>query len=307
MRYGKAVLHLPALSRQTHCERETRSRVTASRVLPCCVVLLLAWVPAVGWAQVGRGFVSVEAYVGLARVVHVGKIVELKQIEYDKPLTSTQQLGKPYRLVFQVSETIRGAGVERLELVLSLQSTHYLEYMREQSVEIMLVGGPNRLDRYASAKVGIEEQGRRVDGEWYQFRLLDPVKVPESGSEAEIAKQLNRRYDSCRMFTNELEIVVGREAILKRARAFAKANTKLLSAVSLRVPNEFGALCGDPNAYCLIMLPICPDTRKTLIALKDDPGLILRRIESHDENYNRSLLLDETEKSLAKFPERDGK
>lgn len=287
------------------------------RMLFACLTggLLL---PAVGWAQVGRVFVSAEAYVGLARVVHVGRIVEFKQIEYEKPLTSTQKSGKPYRLVFEVSETIRGDAVKRLELVLSLQSTHILEYMREQSVEIMLVGGPNRLDTFPPAKVGIEEQGKRVDGEWYQFRLLDPVKIPESGSGAAIASQLNKSYDSCRMFTNELEIVVGRKAILKRARAFAKENTKMLSAVSLIVPNEFGALCGSPNAYCAIMFPMCPGTRKTLTALKNDPGLVLRPIKSRVENDNRSRLLAEaeehrtrllaeTEKALAKFPDGDGK
>jgi len=181
------------------------------------------------------------------------------------------------------------------------------------------VGGLNLLDTEPVWEVvGIEEQGKRVDGQWYQFRLLDPVKVPKSASGAAIASQLNMHYDSCRMFTNELEIVVGREAILARARTFAKENGKMLSAVLLSVPNEFGALCGSPNAYCAIMLPMCPSTRKTLIALKNDPGLVLRRIKSRVENDNRSRLLAEdearrtrllaeTEKALAKFSDGDGK
>jgi hypothetical protein len=90
--------------------------------------------------------------------------------------------------------------------------------MRDHSVEIMLVGGPNRLNRSPVAKVGIEEQGTPVDGDWYQFRLLDPLKVPKSGREASIAAQINKSYDSCRMFTNELKIVVGHKAILNHAR-----------------------------------------------------------------------------------------
>ena len=284
---------------------ENRATLAVSRVWQGFVVLLLALVPVSGSAQTGRDFVSAEAYVGLARVVHVGKIVELKQAEYEKPLTSTQKIGKPYRLVFKVSETIRGTEVERLELVLSLQTVRFLEYMRDQSAEIMLVGGPHYLDHFPMAEIGIEEQGKRVDGEWYQFRLLDPVKVPESGSGAEIARDLNGIYDSCRMFTNELEIVAGREAILKRARAFAKENTKMLSGVFLIVPNEFGALCGDPNAYCGITLPICPGTKKTLADLKDDPGRILRRLESRHEGYYRPHLLAEIDKALAMFPNRD--
>lgn len=275
------------------------------------VILLFACTPAVGRAQVGRTFVSAEAYVALARVVHVGKIVEFKPIEYDKPLTSTQKLGKPYRLVFEVSETIRGEPIERLELVLSLQSIHELTYLREQAAEIMLVGGPNSLRTNPGAKVGIEEQGERADGEWYHFRLLEPLAIPESGSSefgdpAEIAKQLNKSYDACRMFTSELEIVQGRKAILQSVRAFAKENTKLLSGVSLRVPNEFGALVGSPNAYCTILLPMCPATKKTLTALKDDPGRILRRIESQDEKGDLSRLLAEIDKALATFADGGG-
>jgi hypothetical protein len=275
------------------------------------VILLLVSFPAVARAQVGHIFVSVEAYVGLARVVHVGKIVELKRIEYDKPLTETQKIGKPYRLVFEVSETIRGEGVDRLELVVSLQSFHDLQFLREQAVEIMLVAGPNRLDRYPI--FGIEEQGKRVDGERYQFRLLDRLKVakandPESDKSVKIASQLNQSYDSCRMFTSELEIVEGRMAILQRARDFAKEHTKLLSGVSLIVPNEFGALVDGPKGYAYwgIMLPICPATKTTLTALKDDPGRILRRIKPEDETYARSRLLEETDKALAKFADGDG-
>lgn len=287
------------------------------RLLFACMTASLL-LPTVCLAQTGRGFVSAEAYVGLARVVHVGRIVELKRIEYGKPLTDIQMIGKPYRLVFEVNETIRGDAAKRLELVLSLQSTHLLECMREQSAPIMLVGGPIRIDSYPSPEVGIEEQGKRVDGQWYQFRLLDPVKVPESGDAAEIASQLNAYYDSCRMFTNELGIVSGREAILKRARAFAKEHPKMLSAVSLMVPNEFGALCGSPNAYCMITLPVCTGTRKTLVALKNDPGIVLRPIASRIEEGIRARLraetealrarvLAETEKALTEYPEGNGK
>ncbi|MCY2967132.1 MAG: hypothetical protein NT069_26425, partial [Planctomycetota bacterium] len=158
-----------SLSTHTCCQRENQSTLFYSRVWQGCLTLfralLLASVPVVASAQVGRGFVSAEAYVGVGRVVYVGKILEIRQIDYGKPLTDTQKLGQPYRLVFEVSETIRGDEVKRLELVLSLQNTIYLEYMRDRSVEIMLVGGSTRLDRFPGAEVGIEEQGKRVDDE----------------------------------------------------------------------------------------------------------------------------------------------
>jgi hypothetical protein len=105
----------------------------------------LAIVPVVALAQTVRRFDTVESCVGTARVVHVGKIVEIEPIEYGEPLTDNQKSGKPYRLIFAVSETIRGEEVMNLELVLSLERPYFLEYMRDQSIEVMLVGGPSRL------------------------------------------------------------------------------------------------------------------------------------------------------------------
>lgn len=270
----------------------------------CVMILVLGWIPSIGWAQVGREFVSVEAYVGLARVVHVGKIVELTQIEYGQPLTGMQKLGKPYQIIFEVDETIRGEKTERLKLVLALQSTHDLEYMRDHSAEIMLAAGPHKIDRSSNPEIGIEEQGRRLDGEWYQFRLLTPFK--EFGDvEESSAAQLNKQYDSCRMFSIELDIIEKREMILARARAFAKDHTEMLAPVSLRVPNEFAALCGTPNAYSMITLPICPSTRQTLSAVKIDPNRVMGRIEAAHADFDRSQMLTSIDKALAMFPDTD--
>jgi hypothetical protein len=248
----------------------------------------------------------------VSRIVYVGKIVLLQRVDYEKPLTFTQKIGKPHRLVFEVDETIRGDTirgdeVRRLDLVLSLQSTHFLEYLRDHSVPIMLVGGPTRLDSFPSAEIGIEERGKRADDQWYQFRVLDPVEVPASGPEREIALQINTYYDSGRMFAGGLEVVAGSKEILKRVRDFARSHPETIPSVLLRVPNEFGALCGDPNAYCGITLPVCPETKATLIALKANPELILRRIESRDEAYNRKLLATEVDKALAQFAVAGGK
>jgi hypothetical protein len=280
---------------------------TVTIVLRVACGLLLATVPCSASAQVGRIFVSAEVYAGVSRIVYVGKIVELQRVDYEKPLTPIQEIGKPHRLVFEVGETIRGDEVRRLDLVLSLQSTHDLEYMRDHSVQIMLVGGPTRLDRFPIKAVGIEERGKRADDEWYQFRVLDPIELPESGAERAIASHINTCCDSGRMFTGKWEVIVGSKEILKRVRDFAKRHPETLSGITLQVPNEFGALCGDPNAFCAITLPVCPETKANLIALKADPGLILRRIESRDESYNRSLLTAEADKALAQFAVDDGK
>lgn len=263
------------------------------------IAFCLAWLPVSGSAQVGRLFVSAEAYVGSARAIHVGTIVGLEKIEYGKPLTATQKLGKPNRLSFRVSETIRGRDVETLDIVLSLQSTYHLEFLRKHSIGIMLVRAPVSLTRFHGAEIGIEEQGERVDGYWYHFRVLDPVEIPADADGAEAAAQINNSYDSGRMFTHELGIVTGREAILDRVRAFAKRHDKMLPTIYLLVPNGFGALCGSPGAYCGITLPVCAETRKTLVALKADPGSVLRRYKSRDKKRERAWLQDEIEKALA--------
>ena len=162
------------------------------------LILFLVLMPSLCRAQLGRYFVTAEAFVAFSRSVHVGKIVELKQIEYesDIPLTRAQAIGKPYQLVFEVSETIRGDKVRHLNLVLSLQSTHLLEYMREHDVEIMLVAGPDRFSGSPGPKVGIEADGVRVDGDYYHFRLLNPLKVPDDKRKASFASRINSSNDS---------------------------------------------------------------------------------------------------------------
>lgn len=250
-----------------------------------CAAILLALLPILGAAQTGRGFVSVEAYIGLGRVVHVGKIKSLVQTEHDGPLNRVEKFGDPYRLVFSVEETIKGEPTEEFEIILSLQSTHFLDYMRDNDAEIMLVGGPNRLDTYASASVGIEEEGRRVEGNWYQFRLLKRLPLPDEEPDRAYAEQINQNYDECLMFTNELKIVKGRKAILERAREAARLYSKTLASVQLLVPNEFGRLVADPNAFCMIMLPVSEETERTLINLLQEPGTVLSRIERNGSRY----------------------
>ena len=272
------------------------------------LLALLSLTPLLASAQVGRIFVSAEAFAGQGRIIHVGKITnieEVKEIEFEKPLTRIQKVGKPHRLVFEITETIRGEKLKRLELTLSLQHTLYLEYMRQQSVEIMLVGGPDIMCTYPRPRIGLLEQGEQVEAEYYHFRVLDVMNVPEDDKRAAaLARQINLYYDSCRMFTNELEIVTGRDAILERVRSFAEKYPKRVPALSLNVPNGFGRLCGVPNAFCHITLPISPNTKKTLIALEEDPTSVLRHA-THYRDFHRERLPKEVKKALAVFAKQE--
>jgi hypothetical protein len=291
------------------------------------VVLLLALLPQAASAQTGRIFVSAEAFAAAGRIIKLGKIVELKPIDYDKPLTMLQKIGKPYRLVFEVTENFRGDEGKRLELVLALQTPWQMEYMRDHKLEVLLLGGTLLHDYPHVGGIGIEEAGKPVnDEERYQFRLLDPVKIPEakdaaSEEQAEYARMLNSGFDECRMFNGDLKVITGSKEILPVMRAFVKKHPQVLLRVMVDVPNEFGAQVGSSNAYCGISLPICPETKATLVALKADPGLILDRVKEDPElilkrikesneaykKYYRPILTESLDKALAEFPEVRGK
>ncbi|MCB9949653.1 MAG: hypothetical protein H6824_01580 [Planctomycetaceae bacterium] len=268
------------------------------------LTLLLIFLPLPVFAQTGREFIAAETYVATSRIVYLGKIVELKETTYGGPLTEIQKFGKPYRMVFAVDEAIRGEETERLDLILSLQSTIYLEYMRAHSVEILLAAGPTRLDRNARPRVGIAEQGKPTgEEERYHFRILETVDVPDTSVERQIATQINQMHDSARMFTTSFDVATGREDILKRVRQFASKYKTPLPTVMVGVPNEFGELCGNPNAFCSITLPVCPETKTILLAIQNDPNLIMHRIKSRNEEYDRERLATEVKKALASFPE----
>jgi hypothetical protein len=259
--------------------------------------------PAVGFAQVGRGFTPVEGYVALGESVRVGKVIKLEQTEYDKSLVGVQSYGKPYRLTFAVEETIKGKESKQVQLVLSLQSTRFLEYMRQHGSSVLMVGGPNRINSDPDPEVGIEEDGRPVDAHWYQFLFLDPPNKADRQKDPDLAKQISITFNEGRMFTIDLQVVQGREAILQRARAFAKKHRETNESVWLRVPNAFGQLVGYANAYCGIKLPVCPETERTLIALLKNPRLIFDRIPPQ-QDWDKNSLVVETLKCLKPFPSK---
>jgi len=267
------------------------------------LVALLAVIPVVAFAQIGRAFVALESYVALGDTVRVGKIVKLEPINYGKQLTGVQAYGKTYGLTFEVAETIRGKGAKQVTVVLALQNTRFLEFMLKHGSSVLMVGGPNRIDDDPSPEVGIDEDGKQYAEIWYQFRFLEAPSKAEALKDPAMANQINITFNEGKMFTIGLKVVKGRNEILKRLRAFAKNHTGLTKDVWLRVPNEFGQLVGYSNAYCGIKLPVCQETEQTLVAILRKPGLIFNRIKPQSE-FNRNSLIVETLKCLTPFPSK---
>jgi hypothetical protein len=273
------------------------------KLFSACVLMLST---AGAMAQVGRSFTAVEAYVARGKVVYVGRISKLELIEYTEPLTGSQVYGKPYRVTFDVSEVIRGPKRSIFHFILALQSTPDLQYMLDHRLEIMLVAGPNRIDSVPSPEVGIEEEGVPVHDYWYHFRILDPLPESKPG-ERTVLDQLGTNYDSGRMFTYDLKIVKGREQILSRARVFAKRYPDPLPAVWLYVPNDFAALVGYPNAYCMITLPVCAETNQVILELVRHPERMAARMKVEDRKKHLGEIQANAIRALRPFPNAEGR
>lgn len=258
-------------------------------------MVLLLFLALGTWAfgQRGRAFVSIEAHVGTARSVHIGFVKHLEPIEYVKPKEGFYP-GNPHRVTFTVTETIKGSAVKSLDLILTLQQTHELEYLRDNAIEVMLVATSQYIDE--EAEIGLDGPGSR-----YSFRILQPIRHPRGKPESEwIAKQLNISLDEGRMFDLRLDVISRRDEILKRARAFAEKHPEVLHAHSIHVPNEFGVKCGYTNAYCGITLPLCPESEKFAIQLEKNPSRLLKDVKENVE-YQRKAVIEGLRRFLSQF------
>ena len=245
-------------------------------------------------AQRGRAFVSIEAHVGTASSVHVGFVKQLEPTQYEKPKEGFYP-GEPYRVTFAVSETIKGAPAQSLDLILTLQHTFELEYLRDNKIEVMLVATNQYIDE--EAELGLAPPGSR-----YSFRILQPIRHPKDTPKTEwIGEQLNVSFNEGRMFDLKLNVVSRREEILKRARAFAKKYPEVLKAEYISVPNEFGAKCGYPNAFCLITLPLCPESKALALQLEKNPSRLLKDVREKDLEWQRKSVVEGLKRFLSRF------
>ncbi|HZH99482.1 MAG TPA: hypothetical protein VEX38_10965 [Fimbriimonadaceae bacterium] len=251
-------------------------------------------------AQRGRAFVSLEAHVGTAHSVHVGFVKHLEPIQYPKQETDFAP-GKPYRVRFAVLETIKGKPAKSLDLILALQHTQKLDYVRDHGLEVMLVGTTDDVDE--EAEVGLEVPGTR-----YSFRILQPIRHPKTEpTTAWIADHLNTSMNEGRMFDLNLRVISGRENIVKRARVFASKYPEVLGKGHINIPNEFGVKCGYTNAYCMITLPLCPETKRLALALEQDPSRLLKDVKTEERGVWRKAIRASVRKFLGQFDQKSAR
>ena len=235
-----------------------------------------------------------------AEAVHVGRVAEVSSIEFSKP-DDRFYPGKPYRITFDATESIKGPSAAKLNFVLDLQYTTELDYLRDHKLEVMLVKTKDYVDEYA--EVALDELGTR-----YSFRLLRPVRHPkDQPATKHVADQLNTDFDSGRMFDMNLKVFAGRDEILKKARSFVKKYPTAAPNFLLSVPNEFGVKCGYTNAYCMVAIPVCKETNALMSRIKESPDFLIRDVPKDQQSRWRTSINASYDKFLAAYKELDRK
>lgn len=268
--------------------------VLAAMILRWAVIFSLLVLCVAGFAQRGRGFITIEAHVGLAHSVNVGTIKSLEPSDYTFP-PEGHYYGKAYKVTFSVTETIKGPAAKSLSFVLALQHTAEILYLKENKIELVLFHS----DRFSDEE---GEFGPGTPGNFYSFRILEKLKPDGNGSlPRTTADQLNINLNEGKMFDLNLNVISGRNNILKKARAFAKKYPGTLKVDRLMVPNAFAAQCGYPNAFALVIFPMCQETRKALTTLERNPDRLVKFSPEKDRERQKTLYLLELRKFLVQF------
>lgn len=259
-------------------------------------ILSLLLLCAMGIAQRGRAFITIEAHVGIAHSINLGIITGLEQSDYPFP-PDGPYYGKAYKVTFLVSETIKGPAVKSFSFHLNLQHTTEITYLKQNNIELLLFHS----DRYSDEE---GEFGPGAPGNYYSFRILEKLKSDgDRLGTRDTADQLNINLNEGKMFDLNLNVISGRNNILKKARAFAKKHPRIIETDHLMVPNDFAAKIGYPNAYALIVLPICEETRSVLSELEMNPDRLLKAVPKKEREQRRKIFLSDVRRLLARCDE----
>lgn len=255
-------------------------------------------------AQRGRAFFTVEAQMAVAQRVYLGRIVSLEQVDYPLPPDPLSTFWKQFRMKFEVSETIKGERVKLVTVILNLQHADQLNYFLQHKTELLLERGAKYVPGVDSTSLYyvLEEEGKPVSDASIYFRTLGPVERGPRSEQRTVGEQIDIDLDSGRMFGADLTLFKSRSSVLRRAREFVKAHPGTLQTLHMSIPNEFATLCGYPNAFALIVLPVCPETERMLIRLLKDPDQLSRRAKIRDWDRWRLAIMVNALNALKPFP-----
>lgn len=267
------------------------------------LLMVLGCLPLLVAAQTGRGIVTAEAFVGRAHSVYVGTIRSLDGADSKVPIDSNKHYGQAFRMIFDVSETIRGKAKSQVTIILLLQHSIYLDYLVRHHVELAIAVGKNCRVGDIGSETIVEVDGQNLLGEEMQFRILEKLRAEEDFGIGPEAREFNVSMDEGKMFDFEFNLLTSRDEVLKHFRAFEKKHPKVLPTIWVRVPHQFGRLCGYTNAYMGVGFPVCAETKATLQKMVDHPEAFMERYESKDPEADRKAFIEAGKKGLADFDE----
>lgn len=254
--------------------------------------------PSSSSVQVGRGIVAVETFVGCSTALYRGRITRFERVE-DRPGFSYVWDGSHYRLEFAAEETIRGDVRKTLNLHVIAGSKYYLSYLATHRVEMVLSVSPHYLATDPKQMEGIDLNRTAEANQRFGLHVLAQLEDKDP-PQASLVRDLNVASDYGRMFGCDLAVVRGRDALLRRMRAFAKKHSEVMEPVLLGLPDGFFDLVSYHNAFGILALPKCPETERTLRAVQKDPSPYLRRYRSKDVVADREQFVREASQTLSR-------
>lgn len=201
-----------------------------------------AWLLAAGaWSQTGRLFPTVDAMVASASGVHVG-VLQSAELT---PLTQA-----PWRnrcvAVFNVGSTMKGKSRSKLtiDFTTSLPAA-FLETLASKHPSFLLLSYPreNEVASNLAHKMGSQDALPTV---WFRLFEADTERYQD--------------WDH-NVFTSDLRVISSFADLVKESQRAVKAYPgHEYKLTYFTPPNSVSRMCGDPNAYAAVTVPVAPQT-----------------------------------------------
>jgi hypothetical protein len=246
-------------------------------------------------AQTGRSFDSIEGLVGVSDVACFGRLSSVEPAgELD-----TKKYSRQFRVRFEITEKIRGEVGKSVEILLNDQFRgHYIQAMHDLKIEVMMTIAkqPSWDATYPLQEI----DGKKVDDRKVFFRFI--TDLPKDSKHDIFPGYL---VDNGRIFDVNLKPVSGRRQILNCSKAFQKKYPKQLETIWLRLPNDYLRKVGDPNAFGGIELPVCKETRSTILKLLKNPEFVLTDVSKETLFWERKTVLSMSLNALTPFQDKE--
>ncbi len=261
------------------------------------IVLVALFCVALGSAQTGRMFVTVDALVAGSDAVYAGSIKTLEHGARDT-------IGRiQCHVVVLIDETLKGP--PKTELTLDFKTSlpaAFLESLSVPDVKFLWVpnhqmNGYHPVSNNLMEKMGVWGEGNLPQYLWFRLYPRDVQRFSD--------------FDT-NVFTADLRVIGTWDDLLKEARSDAKRYPKQRVGFDYYDPSRSVAqMCGDPNAYAAVIVPLAPETETLARRLIEHPEKVVADALRKSRHIEQKPTLGESEllslrrggiRLLANFP-----